>query len=114
MLAVRHFTKIDVPSKVIGHYSITKTALLALIKTIAHELQPEGIRVNGIAPGLIKTKFSGGIWKGREQQAAEDMGANRLGEVEDIANAARFLCSDESSYITGETLFVAGRPSPRI
>jgi NAD(P)-dependent dehydrogenase (short-subunit alcohol dehydrogenase family) len=42
------------------------------------------------------------------------MGITRLGEVEDIANAARFLCSQESSYMTGECLFVAGKPSPRL
>jgi NAD(P)-dependent dehydrogenase (short-subunit alcohol dehydrogenase family) len=44
----------------------------------------------------------------------EHMGITRLGEVEDIANAARFLCSQESSYMTGECLFVAGKPSPRL
>ena len=88
-------------SSVIGHYSITKTALVAMTKALAQELLQENIRVNGLAPGLIKTKFSSGLWEGREKDTIDHMGVTRLGEVEDIANGARFLCSQESSYMTG-------------
>jgi dehydrogenase/reductase SDR family protein 4 len=58
---------IDNPSNVIGHYSITKTALVALTKICAKELLHENIRVNCIAPGVIKTRFSGSLWEGREK-----------------------------------------------
>jgi dehydrogenase/reductase SDR family protein 4 len=57
----------DDPSSVIGHYSITKTALVALTKVIAKELLHENIRANCIAPGIIKTRFSGSLWEGKEK-----------------------------------------------
>lgn len=107
-------SKVDSPAGVIGHYSITKTALVAMTKALAQELLHDEIRVNCLAPGLIKTKFSSSLWEGREKESCDHMGVTRLGEVEDIANGARFLCSQESSYMTGEALFIAGKPSPRL
>jgi len=102
------------PDQYIGVYSLTKSALLGMVKLLAKEFQGDGIRVNGVAPGLIKTKLSENMWKEREEMAKEIMQVDRLGEPEDIANAAAFLCSDLASYITGETLPVLGRPSPRL
>jgi len=102
------------PDQYIGVYSLTKSALLGMVKLLAKEFQSEGVRVNGVAPGLIKTKLSENMWKEREEMAMQIMGVERLGRPEDIANAAAFLCSDQASYITGETIPVLGRPSPRL
>lgn len=102
------------PDQYIGIYSITKTALLGMVKLLAKEFQGEGVRVNGVAPGIIKTKLSENLWSEKEELAMQVMQVERLGVPEDIANAAAFLCSDEASYITGETLAVLGKPSPRL
>jgi len=90
----------DLPS-LIGHYSITKTALVALTKILGKELLDDEIRVNCVCPGLIKTKFSHSLWSHGEDKAAEGMGVKRLGVPEDIASVVKFLLSTESSYITG-------------
>lgn len=74
----------------------------------------DNIRVNAIAPGLIKTEFSGAIWKNKEDQALKMMGVNRLGEPEDIAGVAKFLVSKDSSYMTGECLVTMGKPIERL
>ena len=64
--------------------------------------------------GLIKTKFSSLLWDGKEDQVANDMKVNRLGEVIDIANVVGFLASEQASYINGETIVVAGKTSARL
>ncbi|OWA50084.1 Dehydrogenase/reductase SDR family member 4 [Hypsibius exemplaris] len=95
----------------IGTYCISKTALLGLTKTLAGELAETGVRVNGIAPGIIKTKFSEYIWKQEgpvSRNAAKMIPMKRFGETSEIAGAASFLASDASSYMTGETLVIAG------
>jgi NAD(P)-dependent dehydrogenase (short-subunit alcohol dehydrogenase family) len=91
----------------IGHYDVTKAALIHLTKILAHELAP-GVRVNGIAPGLVKTDFARALWEPNEDGAARMLPLKRLGEPEDIANAALFLASDLSSWMTGHTLVVDG------
>lgn len=102
------------PDMTIAFYSVTKTTLIGLMKTLAKGLFSDQIRVNCIAPGLIKTKFSKDLWDGREADTIKYMGIERLGEVEDIANAAAYLASSEASYVTGETLVVAGKPLSRL
>lgn len=102
------------PDMTISFYSVTKTTLLGMMKIIAKGLYPDNIRVNCIAPGLIKTKFSKDLWSGREKETTDMIGVNRLGEVEDISAAAAFLCSKEADFITGETLVVAGKPLSRL
>jgi NAD(P)-dependent dehydrogenase (short-subunit alcohol dehydrogenase family) len=91
----------------IGHYDVTKAALIHLTKTLAHELAP-AVRVNAIAPGLVKTDFARALWETNEAAIAKRVPLHRLGEPEDIANAALFLASDMSSWITGQTLVVDG------
>jgi NAD(P)-dependent dehydrogenase (short-subunit alcohol dehydrogenase family) len=91
----------------IGHYDVTKAALIHLTKTLAHELAP-GVRVNAIAPGLVKTDFARALWEPDESGAARAVPLRRLGEPDDIANAALFLASDLASWITGHTLVVDG------
>jgi NAD(P)-dependent dehydrogenase (short-subunit alcohol dehydrogenase family) len=89
-------------------YNLTKAALIHTTKQLAAELAPN-VRVNAVAPGLIKTDFARLLWEGeRGEQAADSYPLKRLGEVGDIANAAMFLCSDASGWITGQTIVVAG------
>ncbi len=89
-------------------YNMTKAALIHTTKQLAAELAP-GVRVNAVAPALIKTDFARLLWEGeRGEKAAEGYPLKRLGEVEDIANAAMYLCSEASSWVTGQTLVLDG------
>jgi NAD(P)-dependent dehydrogenase (short-subunit alcohol dehydrogenase family) len=91
----------------IGAYNATKAALLHLTRTLAAELAP-GVRVNAIAPGLVKTDMARALWEPNETAMAKIMPLARLGEPEDIARASTFLLSDAASWITGATLVVDG------
>ena len=91
----------------IGIYNTTKAALIHLTKTLAADLAP-GVRVNAIAPGLVKTDMARALWEPAEEAIAKRMPLGRLGEPDDIANAALFLASDLSSWITGHTLVIDG------
>jgi NAD(P)-dependent dehydrogenase (short-subunit alcohol dehydrogenase family) len=91
----------------IGVYNATKAALLHLTRTLAAELAP-GVRVNAIAPGLVKTDMARALWEPNEDRMAQAIPLHRLGEPTDIANAALFLASDAASWITGHTLVVDG------
>ncbi len=91
----------------IGAYNATKAALLHLTRTLAAEMAP-GVRVNAIAPGLVKTDMARALWEKHEAAMAKGMPLQRLGEPEDIARAATFLASDLASWITGATVVVDG------
>jgi len=91
----------------LGVYNATKAALLHLTRTLAKELAPD-VRVNAIAPGLVKTDMARSLWEPREQEVAAHIPARRLGEPDDIASAALFLTSDAACWITGSTLVVDG------
>ena len=91
----------------IGIYNGTKAALIHLTRTLAAELAP-GVRVNAIAPGLVKTDMARALWEPNEEAMARHMPLHRLGEPADIAHAATFLASDAASWITGTTLVVDG------
>ena len=91
----------------IAYYSATKAALINLTKQLAAELAPN-IRVNAIAPGLVKTDFARALWEPNEAAIAKSMPLNRLGEPEDIANLALFLVSEQSSWMTGQTVVIDG------
>jgi NAD(P)-dependent dehydrogenase (short-subunit alcohol dehydrogenase family) len=91
----------------IGVYNGTKAALLHLTRQLAKELAP-GVRVNAIAPGLVKTDMARALWEADEEAIAGHVPLRRLGEPEDIARAATFLCGDAASWITGATLVVDG------
>lgn len=91
----------------IGIYNATKAALLHLTRTLAAELAPD-VRVNAIAPGLVKTDMARALWEPNEARIGASMPLGRLGEPADIANAALFLASDMASWITGQTIVVDG------
>ncbi|WGV21022.1 SDR family NAD(P)-dependent oxidoreductase [Pseudomonas putida] len=91
------------------HYSAAKAGVLGLGKAMARELGPDNIRVNSITPGLIHTDITGGLMQDERRHAIiEGIPLGRLGEARDVANAALFLASDLSSYLTGITLDVNG------
>jgi NAD(P)-dependent dehydrogenase (short-subunit alcohol dehydrogenase family) len=91
----------------IGHYNVTKAALMHLTRTLAMDLAPH-VRVNAIAPGLVKTDMARALWEPAEEAIAAHTPLHRLGEPQDIANAALFLASDLSSWVTGQTIVVDG------
>jgi NAD(P)-dependent dehydrogenase (short-subunit alcohol dehydrogenase family) len=91
----------------IGIYNCTKAALLHLTRTLALEMAPD-VRVNALAPGLVKTDMARALWEPHEEAAAAHVPMRRLGEPADIASAAVFLCSDAASWVTGSTLVVDG------
>lgn len=91
----------------IGNYNVTKAGLIHLTRTLAKELAPT-VRVNAIAPGLVKTDMARGLWEGNEEAIGGHIPLHRLGEPDDIAAAALFLASDAASWITGHTLVVDG------
>jgi NAD(P)-dependent dehydrogenase (short-subunit alcohol dehydrogenase family) len=89
-----------------GVYAMTKAAVISMTKTLAVELGGAGIRVNGIAPGLIETRFSQALTENDAIKAhvLDRCAIKRVGQPEEIAGAAVFLASDEASYLTGVTL----------
>jgi NAD(P)-dependent dehydrogenase (short-subunit alcohol dehydrogenase family) len=91
----------------IGIYNVTKAALMHLTRTLAQELAP-AVRVNAVAPGLVKTDMARGLWEQHEDAIAARMPLQRLGEPEDIARAVLYLASDLSSWVTGTTIVVDG------
>ncbi|WP_282692125.1 SDR family oxidoreductase [Streptomyces sp. CC208A] len=94
-------------SPFIGAYGVSKAAMINLTQQLAHEFAP-AVRVNAIAPAVVKTKFAQALYEGREAEAAAAYPLGRLGVPEDIGGAAAFLTSDRSAWITGQTLVVDG------
>ncbi|WP_030746545.1 SDR family oxidoreductase [Streptomyces griseus] len=94
-------------SPFIGAYGVSKAAMINLTQQLAHEFAPV-VRVNAIAPAVVKTKFAQALYEGREAAAAAAYPMGRLGVPEDIGGAAAFLTSDQSGWITGQTLVVDG------
>ncbi|MFD5254427.1 SDR family oxidoreductase [Streptomyces bobili] len=95
------------PSPFIGAYGVSKAAMINLTQQLAHEFAP-GVRVNAIAPAVVKTKFAQALYEGREAEAAAAYPLARLGVPSDIGGAAAFLTSEQSDWVTGQTLVVDG------
>lgn len=97
------------PPSAMAMYGVTKTTLLGLTKALAAEMAPD-TRVNCVAPGFVPTNFASYITSNESMRKAleEKTLLSRLGTTEDMAAATAFLASDDASYITGETLVVAG------
>lgn len=94
----------------IGAYNISKAADFQLARNLAHELGPDNVRVNCIAPGLVKTDFARALWDTPEAERRNSFGTllGRLGEPDDIAGAAVFLASRAGAWMTGQTIVVDG------
>ena len=97
-------------SKNIGAYNISKAADLQLVRNLASEFGPKGVRVNAIAPGLVRTDFAKALWENPDTlKAVTSVAAlQRIGEPHEIAGAAVFLASDAASFVTGQALIVDG------
>lgn len=91
----------------IGYYNATKAAVMHLTRQFASELAP-GVRVNAIAPGIVRTHLARALWEGQEDQLSAEFPLGRIGEPEDIAKIAVFLASDVSGWMTGQTVIVDG------
>jgi 3-oxoacyl-[acyl-carrier protein] reductase len=95
------------PAPGLGAYGVSKAALRYLTEQLAVELGPT-VRVNAVAPAVVKTKFAEALYVGREEQVAATYPAGRLGVPSDVGSAVAFLLSDEASWITGHTLVLDG------
>ncbi|NBB14075.1 glucose 1-dehydrogenase [Caulobacter sp. SLTY] len=97
-------------SPVIGAYNVSKAADFQLARNLAHEYGQYGIRVNCIAPGLVKTDFAKALWSNPEtlRRATEPVPLRRIGEPDEIAGAAVYLASAAGSFMTGQALVVDG------
>jgi NAD(P)-dependent dehydrogenase (short-subunit alcohol dehydrogenase family) len=97
-------------SPVLGAYNISKAADFQLARNLAAEFGPRQVRVNCIAPGLIKTDFAKALWENPQTLAAVTMHTpmKRIGEPEEIAGAAVFLASPASTFVTGQAIIVDG------
>lgn len=98
------------PLEVIGAYSVSKTTLLGLTKAVALQCVSSNIRVNCLCPGIIETKFSDGLTANESSRELlnQFIPMRRIGKPHECAGIVSFLCSDDASYITGETFPVAG------
>jgi NAD(P)-dependent dehydrogenase (short-subunit alcohol dehydrogenase family) len=95
------------PSPNIGFYGATKAMLNSITELLALELAP-GIRVNGVAPGVVKTKFATALYEGREAEVSEAYPLKRLGVPDDIGSVVAFLLSEDAGWMTGQTLVIDG------
>ncbi|HWC36795.1 MAG TPA: SDR family oxidoreductase [Mycobacteriales bacterium] len=91
----------------LGAYNASKAALIHMTRQLAQELSP-GVRVNGIAPAVVKTQFARALYEKDEAAAAARYPLQRLGTPTDTAKLAAFLLSDDASWITGQTVAIDG------
>lgn len=97
-------------SETLGTYNISKLADIALVRNLAMEWGPKGVRVNAICPGLIRTDFAKALWDNEEaaQRVTEQTPLRRFGESEDFEGIVVYLASDASAYMTGQALTICG------
>jgi NAD(P)-dependent dehydrogenase (short-subunit alcohol dehydrogenase family) len=95
------------PAPGIGFYGASKAMLISITELLAVELGPD-IRVNAVAPAVVKTKFATALYEGREQEVAAAYPLKRLGVPEDIGSVVAFLLSEDAGWMTGRTLVVDG------
>ena len=95
-------------SRGIAAYGVSKAALINLTTQLAVELGPHRIRVNAVAPAVVKTRFAEALFTGREDAVAKQYPVGRLGVPEDIGEAAAYLLGDSAGWVTGQTLVLDG------
>jgi NAD(P)-dependent dehydrogenase (short-subunit alcohol dehydrogenase family) len=95
------------PAPGIGFYGATKAMLSHLTEELAVELGPD-IRVNAVAPAVVKTKFATALYEGREEEVAATYPLKRLGVPEDVAGVVAFLLSSDAAWVTGQTVVIDG------
>ncbi|MBB3083409.1 SDR family oxidoreductase [Geodermatophilus sabuli] len=94
-------------SPMIGAYGVSKAALVNLVTQLAVELGPK-VRVNAVAPAVVRTRFATALYEGREAEAAAQYPVGRLGEPADVGEAAAYLLGDGAGWVTGQTLVLDG------
>jgi NAD(P)-dependent dehydrogenase (short-subunit alcohol dehydrogenase family) len=94
----------------LGIYNITKAAVIHMTKQLALELGPRGIRVNAVAPGLVKTRFAEALWGNEEilNRVLQSTALGRIGAPPEIGRVVAFLASDDASFISGEIVVIDG------
>jgi 3-oxoacyl-[acyl-carrier protein] reductase len=93
------------------NYSTAKAGLQGMARTLAIELGPFNVNVNVVAPGFVETRMTRGVdFEAFKVGAASQIPLRRVGQPEDIASVIAFLCSDESSFVSGQTIYVRGGP----
>jgi len=95
------------PAPGIAMYGATKAMLIHLTEELAVELGPD-IRVNAVAPAVVKTKFATALYEGREEEVAATYPLKRLGVPDDVGSVVAFLLSDDAAWMTGQTLVIDG------
>jgi NAD(P)-dependent dehydrogenase (short-subunit alcohol dehydrogenase family) len=97
-------------SPILGAYAITKAADIQMAKNLAREFGADNVRVNAIAPGLVRTDFARALWENPEnlKHSVSNACLARIGEPHEIAGAAVFLASEASSFMTGQTMVIDG------
>jgi 3-oxoacyl-[acyl-carrier protein] reductase len=95
------------PAPGIGFYGSSKAMLIHITQELAVELGPD-IRVNAVAPAVVKTKFATALYEGKEEQVAAEYPLKRLGVPEDIASVVAFLLSEDASWVTGQLVVIDG------
>lgn len=95
------------PSPGLGAYAVSKAALIHLTRELSVELAPN-VRVNAVAPAVVRTQFARALYEGREDEAADAYPLGRLGDPDDVAGAVAYLASPDAAWVTGQTLVVDG------
>ena len=95
------------PAPGIAFYGVSKAAVIHLTEELAVELGPN-IRVNAVAPAVVKTRFATALYEGREDEVSANYPLKRLGVPEDIGSVVAFLLSDDAGWMTGQTLTIDG------
>lgn len=97
----------DVPAPGLGLYGVSKAAVSHLTRTLSMELAPQ-IRVNAVAPAVVRTRFAGALYEGREPEVSASYPLGRLGEPDDVAAAVAYLASADAAWVTGQVLTLDG------